>query len=615
MRFSEFIGQEEARLGLILNAVDPRCGGLLLVGPKGSGKSTLARLFRGALPPMTPFVELPLNVTEDSLLGGIDLEKTLKSGRRTLAPGILSRAHGGVVLVDDINLLSLDLLALLMEPLERGSELIEREGITQVRESRFMVVANMNPEEGDLSPHFTDRFGLCAVMETLSGKDERLAVMRLAAAQPHFEAGPDPAVGEKVAAAVKLLPKVEVSAEILDFLSETAQKNLSPGHRGEIFLFHAARAYAALQGVAKVEKEHVDRVANLVFAHRRLFLQEEEETTMEQEPPEQNDNEDQEQQDKQEQQPSPEKDETGETEQSPKDGEMDADPSPRESSVQEEIMEVGTPFKVRRFSFRKDRRKRHATGRRTKTRVKGRGGRYVKSLLHSSDRDIALDATLRACAPYQKARGREEQMIIEKDDIRFRQRERKMGHLAIFVVDGSGSMGAQRRMVETKGAIQSLLMDCYQKRDKVAMIVFRKDRAELVLPPTASVEMAAKRLAVLPVGGKTPLAAGLMETWRLVRQVSLRAPDTRFLVVLITDGRANQAISEQSPQQEISRLVRLLNEEERCDFIVIDTENKGNFLRADLALALARQLEADYYTTDALKAEYLSELVQVRSEK
>jgi magnesium chelatase subunit D len=278
-------------------------------------------------------------------------------------------------------------------------------------------------------------------------------------------------------------------------------------------------------------------------------------------------------------------------------------------------MEVGAPFKVRRFSFRKDRRKRHATGRRTKTRVKGRGGRYVKSLLHSSDRDIALDATLRACAPYQKARGREEQMIIEQDDIRFRQRERKMGHLAIFVVDGSGSMGAQRRMVETKGAIQSLLMDCYQKRDRVAMIVFRKDRAELVLPPTASVEMAAKRLAVLPVGGKTPLAAGLMETWRLVRQVSLRAPDTRFLVVLITDGRANQAISEQPPQQEISGLVRLLNEEERCDYIVIDTENKGNFLRADLALALARQLDADYYTTDALKAEYLSELVQMRSEK
>jgi magnesium chelatase subunit D len=613
MRFSDFIGQEEARLGFILNAVDPRCGGLLLVGPRGSGKSTLARLFRGLLTPMTPFVELPLNVTEDSLLGGIELEETLKSGRRTLAPGILSRAHGGVVLADDINLLSPDLLALLMEPLERGSELIEREGITQVLESRFVVIGTMNPEEGDLSPHFTDRFGLCAVMETLSGKDERLAVMRLAAMQPDIETGLDPAEREKVAAAVKLLPKVDVSADILDYLSETARRNISPGHRGEIFLFYAARACAAFQGAVAVEKEHVDRVSNLVFAHRRLFLQEEEENTMDQETPELNDKEEENRQYQQEQDSRQEKDETDTTELSPEKGERDADPSSRESSAEEEVMEVGAPFKVRRFNFRKDRRKRHATGRRTKTRVKGRGGRYVKSLLHSSERDIALDATLRACAPYQKARGREERMVIEQDDIRFRQRERKMGHLAVFVVDGSGSMGAQRRMVETKGAIRSLLMDCYQKRDKVAMIVFRKDRAEMVLPPTASVEMAAKRLAVLPVGGKTPLAAGLLETWRLVRQVSLRTPDTRFLVVLITDGRANQAISDQPPQQEITGLVRLLNEEERCDFIVIDTENKGNFLRADLALALARQLDADYYTTEALKAEYLSELVQVRS--
>ena len=615
MRFGEFIGQEEARLGLILNAIEPRCGGILLVGPRGSGKSTLARLFRGIVPYPAPFVELPLNVTEDSLLGGIDLEKTLRSGKRTLAPGILSRANGGAVLVDDINLLSPELLALLMEPLDRGSELIEREGIRETRESRFMVIATMNPEEGDLSPHFTDRFGLCAVMDNLSGKEERLAIMRLAASSCVGEFAADHGLAEKVAASSRLLPKVEVSPEVLDYLSETALRNLSPGHRGEIFLLHASRAYAAYQGKEAVERGDVDRVANLVFAHRRLFIRQEEEPEHEQEPPDRDDEENRDEKDEQERKPPPEKDETDDRDQKPEEGERDTEHSPRESSIKEEIMEVGAPFKVRRFVLRKDRKKRHAAGRRTKTRVRGRGGRYVKSLQNSSERDIALDATLRACAPYQKARGREERMIIEEEDIRFRQRERKMGHLAIFVVDGSGSMGAQRRMVETKGAIQSLLMDCYQKRDRVAMIVFRRDRAELVLPPTASVEMAAKRLTVLPVGGKTPLAAGLLETWKLVRQVSLRSPETRFLVVLITDGRANQAISEQSPQKELSGLVKLLNEEERCDFIVIDTENKGNFLRADLALSLARQLDADYYTTEALKAEYLTELVQGKSER
>ena len=615
MRLGDFIGQEDAKLGLILNAIDPRCGGLLLVGPRGSGKSTLARLYRGITTPARPFVELPLNVTEDSLLGGIDIEKTLRSGRRTLAPGILSRANGGAVLVDDINLLSPELLALLMEPMDRGSELIEREGITETRESRFMVIATMNPDEGDLSPHFTDRFGLCAVMENMTGREDRLAIMRLAATRSFGEFAADLELAEKVSAATRLLPKVEVSAEILDYLSETAMKNISPGHRGEIFLFHAARAYAAYQGREAVETGDVERVVNLVFAHRRLFLQQQEEMEHEQEPPDRDDEEKQEEKEEEDRKPPPERDEKDESDQKPEEGELDTEHSPRESSIKEEIMEVGSPFKVRRFVFRKDRKKRHAAGRRTKTRVKGRGGRYVKSLLHSTDRDIALDATLRACAPYQTARGREERMLIDEADIRFRQRERKMGHMAIFVVDGSGSMGAQRRMVETKGAIQSLLINCYQKRDRVAMIVFRKDRAELVLPPTASVEMAAKRLAVLPVGGKTPLAAGLLEAWKLVRQVSLRAPETRFLVVLITDGRANQPISENSAKDELSGLVRILNEEERCDFIVIDTENKGNFLRADLALSLARQLDADYYTTEALKAEYLTDLVQGKNER
>ena len=276
-------------------------------------------------------------------------------------------------------------------------------------------------------------------------------------------------------------------------------------------------------------------------------------------------------------------------------------------------MQVGDAFKVRRISFRKDRKKRQASGRRTKTRVKGRGGRYVKSILTSTERDIALDATLRASAPYQKLRGRDDRVLIEQDDLRFKQRERKMGHLVLFVVDGSGSMGSKQRMVETKGAIQSLLMDCYQKRDKVAMIVFRKDRAELVLPPTASVELAAKRLSVLPVGGKTPLAAGLLETHRLVKRVSLREPETRMVIVLITDGRGNQSLGENSPKDEVAQLARLLAEERGCDFIVIDTENKGNFLKVDKALTLAKDLEADYYTIEALRAEYLSQVVQAKT--
>lgn len=616
MKFSQFIGQDDAKLGLILNAIDPHCGGLLLVGGKGSGKSTLARLARGIVPTGTPFVDLPLNVTEDSLLGGIDLEQTLRTGRRTLQPGIISRANGGVVFVDDINLLSQELLALLMEPQGRGEEIIEREGLTERRESRFSILATMNPEEGDLSPHLMDRIGLCAVMEEQNGRDERLAIMRLANSNPVFTVEPDQETISGIAAARLLLPEVQLSPDALEHLHQVVQQNISLGHRGDLFLYATARAYAAFQGTSEVEKAHIDRVANLVFAHRHLQVREEEETITEQEQNNDHDHDqqNQDQQDDQGQQPPPENGENGTENQPTGEGEQESNASPHESAECEEIMRVGDPFKVRRLSFRKDRQKRQATGRRTKTRVKGRGGRYVKSLLNSPDRDIAIDATLRACAPFQKSRGRDGCLIIENDDLRFRQRERKMGHMVLFVVDGSGSMGAQKRMVETKGAIQALLLDCYQKRDKVAMIVFRKDRAELVLPPTASVELAAKRLAVLPVGGKTPLAAGLLETHNLVKRIGMRHPETRFLVVLITDGRGNQALTDKSSQkQEIASLTRLLAEQSQCDFIVIDTENKGNFLRADQAVDLARQLEADYYTVEALQAEYLSEMVQSRT--
>ncbi len=613
MRFNQFVGQEEARLGLILNAIDPACGGLLLVGGNGSGKSTLARLGRGILNQDTPFVELPLNITEESLLGGIDMEATLARGARVLQPGILSRANGGVLFVDDINLLSPELLSLLMEPQSRGAELIEREGVSERRECSFIVLATMNPDEGDLSPHLMDRIGLCAVMEELNGRDQRLAVMRLAASR-QFNVEADQETASAISTARRLLPRVRFSREALEHLQRVVERNPSPGHRGDLFLHAAARAYAAWKGEPEVTDGHIDRVAGLVFAHRRLELREEEQTVPEPEQPRDHDQqEEQDRADEQGRQPPPPENGMDETDDQPsREGERDADGSQRESSDREEIMEVGAPFPLRRISLRRDRLKRRADGRRTRTRVRGRGGRYVKSLLVSPDRDIAIDATLRACAPFQKARGQGDKLLIEQEDLRFRQRERRMGHLVLFVVDGSGSMGARQRMRETKGAIQSLLLDCYRKRDRVAMIVFRGERAELVLPPTSSVELAARRLAELPVGGKTPLAAGLLETHRLIQRTSLRHPELRILVVLITDGRGNQHLTPETRKDEVSSLSGLLAEERQCDFIVIDTEHKGNFLKTDLAMELALRLEAEYFTIEALRADNLTGMVQTR---
>lgn len=274
---------------------------------------------------------------------------------------------------------------------------------------------------------------------------------------------------------------------------------------------------------------------------------------------------------------------------------------------------MGQPFCMKRLFFRKDRLERAASGRRTSTRSRNRGGRYVKSVFRQS-RDIAIDATLRAAAPFQKVRNRTDVVVINDDDFRYKRKERKMGHLVLFVVDGSGSMGAQKRMVAAKGAVQSLLIDCYQKRDLVAMIVFRKDHAEVVLEPTASVEHAARRLREIPVGGKTPLGAGLLEAYRLLERVGRKRPETRFLVVVITDGRANQTITDMAPEDEVAHISALLRERTGIDIMVVDTEEKGRFVTTDRAALLAAQLGADYHTIDDLKAETLTELVMEKRE-
>lgn len=604
MRLSDFAGQDEARLGLLLNAVDQRCGGLLLVGGRGCGKSTLARLYRSIIPAETPFIQLPLNATEDSLLGGVDLEQTLASGRRALQPGILSRAHGGAVFVDDINLLSPELTALLMEPQGRGSELIEREGISERRECRFSVIATMNPEEGDLSPHLADRFGLCAVMEDLTARHERLSVLRAALRSNGVDDGAiDPDLGH-VDAARRRLASVRFSREAADRIVEIAEQSAAQGHRAELFHWNAARACAALEGTTLVDATHVEQTSGLVYAHRRLLPGKEE-------PPPSPGNQlncDGNGESEKEWDGRPESGKGGSSAGPGQEGEQESATSMRESSDREEVQPTGQPFAVRRIDLRKDRLQRKAAGRRTTTRADGRGGRYVKSLRSQVERDVAVDATLRACAPYQQARGKTDRLIIRQDDLRFKQRERKTGHLVLFLVDGSGSMGAKQRMTAVKGALQSLLLDCYRKRDKVAMIVFRKDRAELVLPPTASTELAAKRLALLPVGGKTPLAAGLLEARRLTQRTLRNRPETRILVVLLTDGRGNHSLTGKPPLEESLRMARLMVEESRCDFIVVDTENKGNLIRTDLARPLAEILGARYFTFETLRAEGLSAL-------
>ncbi|MFB3925832.1 MAG: VWA domain-containing protein [Syntrophales bacterium] len=588
MSLSSVVGQDEAKLALILNAIDSRCGGVIFIGEKGSGKTVLARSFSGLAGEDRPFVELPLNATEDALLGSIDLEETLATGTPVRQPGLLGRADGGVLYIDDVNLLSPEILALIMK-----------------EQTDCILIASMNPEEGALSAHLLDRFGMCVSMGALKKRPDRIAVMKQAMDLP--ATGPDSDLRDELRNAGLRLEGVCVPPEILDYIARLCTERFIAGHRGDIHLLYAARAYAALSRAEAVDMTHVDAVAPLVLAHRGKCIRELDEEAPGQER-EHSYEEEKDHQDRLHGKKQPEaQQEGGEDSGGPENNEVHRPPPA--SATAEEIFGVGADFKVKRLTFRKDRMNRAVPGRRTKTGSCKKRGRNIKSILRDN-KDIAVDATIRAAAPFQRLRGRKEMLLIRIEDLRYKQREKRMGHLVIFVVDGSGSMGVRRRMIETKGAIQSLLMDCYQKREMVSMIVFRKDRAEIVLPPTASIELASKRLKEIPVGGKTPLTAGLLEAFNLIKHVRIKSAETRFLVVVITDGRANHSLSGAPVHEEIKKVTGLMRSLPATDYLIVDTEDKTKIIRTDLAREIASALKGDYFEMDHLKADYLAGVVR-----
>jgi magnesium chelatase subunit D len=434
---------------------------------------------------------------------------------------------------------------------------------------------------------------------------DRMDVMRISS-EEIFQRIPktDEELRRRIELSRKRLGDITVPEDIELYIVQTCMENGVSGHRADIFLFYAARAYAAFCGDGILGREHVDAVAPLVFAHRRRMAQQMEEMEEEQEHRHEHGDE-------------------GDSDTPPHDTRPkgkgleefgSADSYRIEANPKEDVFEIGTTFRTRRISFKRDRIKRLALGRRTKTISKGKGGRYVRSVMDPREKDIAIDATLRAAAPFQSFRRMDATyptaIVIKPEDLRFKRKERRMRHIVVFVVDGSGSMGVKRRMREVKGAIQSLLVDCYQKRDRVAMIVFRRDGAELVLPPTSSVEMASKKLKDIPTGGRTPLSAGLFEAYKLIRRTYIKEKETRFAVVLVTDGRANRSISGLPIDEELERIAGILRGLSGVDYIVVDTEDKKGFLRTDLALKIASLLNAYYFRMEDLRSDLLADIAR-----
>lgn len=646
--FSAILAQDAMKLALLLNAVNPAIGGVVIRGEKGTAKSTAARGLRGLLPPLAdgrrpPFVDFPLGATEDMVIGAIDFEAAIRDGRVAFQPGLLARAHLGVIYIDEVNLLDDHLVDSILDASESGENIVEREGQSLRHPSRFILVGTMNPEEGELRPQLLDRFGLAVSIEGEADPGMRVELLRRREAfdldSEAFVERFSPEEAElvrRVGEARRRLDEVACARHLISFIAEICQRNHVAGHRADIVMERAARAHAAWQGRCDVIADDILAVAPMVLLHRMRSAAPD--IPPPPPPPEEGENDPPDQSPPGED-PKAAEDRAPEAEDAPgpsrsppssdgngdgadgDDGHADGlappseDTEARQPEDGDEVQEVGAAFAVRKLAPQAmDHVLRTGSGRRSRSRSASKQGRYVKSTMRRGRHDLALDATIRAAAPYQQSRkaraANELALHIEDTDVREKIRERRVGNFLLFVVDGSGSMGAHRRMVETKAAIMSLLLDAYQKRDKVAMVVFRGREAEVVLPPTSSVDRAAKLLADLPVGGRTPLTKGLGEAARVLRQVRRKDPGIIPLVIVMTDGRANAGLGTSPPHEEaLAAASGLKALYPTVRFVVVDTESPGA-VRLELARKLAGALGAVYFRTEDLRAEDLVSLAK-----
>ena len=669
--FSAIVAMDDMRLALILNAISPAIGGVLVRGEKGTAKSTAVRALTAVLPPVevvagcrfscspaapdpqcpdgphpagaeaqaraTRLVELPVGATEDRLTGSLDVGRALTEGVTSFQPGLLAAAHRGVLYVDEVNLLHDHLVDLLLDAAALGTSYVERDGVSVQHAARFLLVGTMNPEEGELRPQLLDRFGLTVEAAAPRDPATRAEVVRRriafdadpAAFTARF-AGEEAQIAASIVAAQARLASVVVDDVVLTRIAEVCASFGVDGLRADIVIARAAVAHAAWRGATAVTREDIRAAARLALPHRRrrnpfdapgldeqqlddALGEDDPDDEPDPQPPDRGPGEDGTPPPPDGQAPAdgPAPDGQAPAEDPASDGRVPADgpasdgqapaedpapdpgnarprPTVPSTAGRESVAATGATFRARRLEVPG---KGHgATGRRSRAYTDGGhtvGARPPQSVL----RDLHLTATLMASAPHQVRRGRTGTgLVLDRADLRERRREGRESNLVLFLVDASGSMAARRRMEAVKGAVLSLLLDAYQRRDKVGLVCFRGADAQLLLPPTSSVDAAARRLATMPTGGQTPLVAGLTEAHATLRRERLRDPQRRPLLVVVTDGRHTAG---GDPQAAALRL-----RHDGVASVVVDCESGPVRLR--LAGALAQALGGEYLSLDDL---------------